>query len=174
MFSPPLSVKTDVAPSINCCCRPRNCSSESEIQQMALQFWNGRYGGSNQLFMKNGYDHHEHQDIYTYNLSVPQRFTLDVPNQSRPYPYPSWSDVKKKSLHSTFILPLKRPIAIMPVRSFRGPHIWLTFVFTCSKLDVIPLDLAWLLYHVNDNDQESQIWDAHPESVPDQEDCFSF
>ena len=36
------SVKTDVAPSINCCCRPQNCSSESEIQQMALQFWNGR------------------------------------------------------------------------------------------------------------------------------------
>ena len=29
--------------------------------------------------MKNVYDHHEHQDIYTYNLSVPKRFTLDVP-----------------------------------------------------------------------------------------------
>ena len=35
--------------------------------------------------MKNGYDHHKHQDIYTYNLSVPKRFTLDVPNQSLPY-----------------------------------------------------------------------------------------
>ena len=35
--------------------------------------------------MKNGYDHHVHQDIYTYNLSVPKRFTLDVPNQSPPY-----------------------------------------------------------------------------------------
>ena len=34
--------------------------------------------------MKNGYDHHVHQDIYTYNLSVPKRFTLDVPNQSPP------------------------------------------------------------------------------------------
>ena len=34
--------------------------------------------------MKNGYDHHEHQYIYTYNLSVPKRFTLDVPNQSPP------------------------------------------------------------------------------------------
>ena len=31
-------VKTDVAPSINCSYRPQNCSSESEIQQMALQF----------------------------------------------------------------------------------------------------------------------------------------
>ena len=51
---------------------------------MALQFWKGPYGGSNQLFMKNGYDHHDHQDIYTYNLSVPERFTLDVPNQSPP------------------------------------------------------------------------------------------
>ena len=51
---------------------------------MALQFWKGPYGGSNQLFMKNGYGHHDHQDIYTYNLSVPQRFTLDVPNQSPP------------------------------------------------------------------------------------------
>ena len=69
---------------INRCFRPQNCSSESEIQQMALQFWNGPYGGSNQLFMKNGYDHHDHQDIYTYNLSVPERFTLDVPNQSPP------------------------------------------------------------------------------------------
>ena len=76
LFWPQQSVKTDVAPSINCCCRPQNCSSESEIQQMALQFWKGPYGGSNQLFMKNGYDHHEHQDIYTYNLSVPRRFTL--------------------------------------------------------------------------------------------------
>ena len=37
-FSPPFSAKTDVAPSINRCCRPQNCSSESEIQQMALQF----------------------------------------------------------------------------------------------------------------------------------------
>ena len=36
--------------------------------------------------MKNGYDHHDHQDIYTYNLSVPKRFTLDVPNQSPPLP----------------------------------------------------------------------------------------
>ena len=35
--------------------------------------------------MKNGYDHHYHQVIYTYNLSVPKRFTLDVPNQSPPY-----------------------------------------------------------------------------------------
>ena len=34
--------------------------------------------------MKNSYDHHDHQDIYTYNLSVPKRFTLDVPNQSPP------------------------------------------------------------------------------------------
>ena len=34
--------------------------------------------------MKNGYDHHDHQDIYNYNLSVPERFTLDVPNQSPP------------------------------------------------------------------------------------------
>ena len=73
-----------VVPSINCSYRPQNCSSESEIQQMALQFWKGPYGGSNQLFMKNGYDHHDHQDIYTYNLSVPERFTLDVPNQSPP------------------------------------------------------------------------------------------
>ena len=32
--------------------------------------------------MKNDYDHHNHQCIYTYNLSVPKRFTLDVPNQS--------------------------------------------------------------------------------------------
>ena len=40
---------------------------------------------SNQLFMKNGYDHHDHQDIYTYDLSVPKSFTLDVPNQSPPY-----------------------------------------------------------------------------------------
>ena len=80
-----LRSKQMVAPSINCSYRPQNCSSESEIQQMALQFWNGPYGGSNQLFMKNGYDHHEHQDIYTYNLSVPERFTLDVPNQSPPY-----------------------------------------------------------------------------------------
>ena len=79
-----IEVKTDVAPSINRCCRPQNCSSESEIQQMALQFWKGPYGGSNQLFMKNGYDHHDHQVIYTYNLSVPKRFTLDVPNQSPP------------------------------------------------------------------------------------------
>ena len=67
-----LAVKTDVAPSINPCCRPQNCSSDSEIQQMALQFWKGLYGGSNQLFMKTGYDHHEGQDIYTYNLSVPK------------------------------------------------------------------------------------------------------
>ena len=29
-------------------------------------------------------DHHKHQDIYTYNLSVPKKFTLDVPNQSPP------------------------------------------------------------------------------------------
>ena len=36
-----MEVKTDVAPSINRWCRPQNCSSESEIQQMALQFWNG-------------------------------------------------------------------------------------------------------------------------------------
>ena len=79
-----MEVKTDVAPSINRWCRPQNCSSESEIQQMALQFWNGRYGGSNQLFMKNGYDHHDHQDIYTYNLAVPKRFTLDVPAKSPP------------------------------------------------------------------------------------------
>ena len=78
LFWPQQSVKTDVAPSINRCCRPQNCSSESEIQQMALQFWNGPYGGSNQLFMKNGYDHHDHQDIYTYNLSGPKTFTLDV------------------------------------------------------------------------------------------------
>ena len=35
--------------------------------------------------MKNGYDHHDHQEIYTYNLSGPKRFTLDVPNQSPPY-----------------------------------------------------------------------------------------
>ena len=62
----------------------RHCSSESEIQQMALRFWNSHYGGPNQLFMKNGYDHHDHQDIYTYNLSGPKRFTLDVPNQSLP------------------------------------------------------------------------------------------
>ena len=34
--------------------------------------------------MKNGYDHH--QDIYTYNLSVPKKFILDVLNQSPPYP----------------------------------------------------------------------------------------
>ena len=34
--------------------------------------------------MENGYDHHDHQDIFTYNLSVPKRFTLDVPNQSPP------------------------------------------------------------------------------------------
>ena len=27
-------------------------------------------------------DHHDHQDFYTYNLSGPKRFTLDVPNQS--------------------------------------------------------------------------------------------
>ena len=66
------------------CCRPRNCSSECEIQQMALQFWSGRYGGSNQLFMKNGYDHHEHHDIYTYNLSIPMRFTLNIPAKSPP------------------------------------------------------------------------------------------
>ena len=63
LFWPQQSVKTDVAPSINCSYRPQNCSSESELQQMALQFWNGRWGGSNQLFLKNGYDHHEHQDI---------------------------------------------------------------------------------------------------------------
>ena len=31
-------VKTVVAPSINRCCRPQNCSSKSEIQQLALQF----------------------------------------------------------------------------------------------------------------------------------------
>ena len=42
-------------------------------------------GGTNQFFMKNGYDHDDHQDIYTYNLSGPKRFTLDVPNQSPPY-----------------------------------------------------------------------------------------
>ena len=35
--------------------------------------------------MKNSYDHHDHQGIYTYNLSVPKRFTLDIPNQSPPY-----------------------------------------------------------------------------------------
>ena len=35
--------------------------------------------------MKNGYDHLNHLDIYTYNLSVPKRVTLDVPNQSPPY-----------------------------------------------------------------------------------------
>ena len=35
--------------------------------------------------MKNGYDHHDHQGIYTYNLSVPKRFTLDVPAKSPPY-----------------------------------------------------------------------------------------
>ena len=34
--------------------------------------------------MKNGYDHHDHQGIYTYNLSVPKRFTLDVPIKSPP------------------------------------------------------------------------------------------
>ena len=79
-----MEVKTDVAPSVNHCCFPQNCSSESEIQQMALQFWKGPYGGSNQLSMKNGYDHHDHQDIYTYNLSVPKRFTLDVPIKSPP------------------------------------------------------------------------------------------
>ena len=35
--------------------------------------------------MKNGYDHHDHQGTYTYNLSVPKMFILDVPNQSPPY-----------------------------------------------------------------------------------------
>ena len=35
--------------------------------------------------MKNGYDHHDHKGICTYNLSVPKRFILDVPNQSPPY-----------------------------------------------------------------------------------------
>ena len=35
--------------------------------------------------MKNGYDHDDHQGIYTYNLSVPKRLILDVPNQSPPY-----------------------------------------------------------------------------------------
>ena len=34
--------------------------------------------------MKNGYDHHDHQDIYTYNLSGPKRFILDLPIQSPP------------------------------------------------------------------------------------------
>ena len=34
--------------------------------------------------MKNGYDHRNHQNIYTYNLSVPKRFTLDVPAKSPP------------------------------------------------------------------------------------------
>ena len=37
--------------------------------------------------MKNGYDHHNHQDIYTYNLIGPKRFTLDVSNQSPPPTY---------------------------------------------------------------------------------------
>ena len=49
---PPFSVKTEVAPSVNRCCRPQNCSSESGIQQMALQFWKDPYGGSNQLSME--------------------------------------------------------------------------------------------------------------------------
>ena len=84
LFLLKMEVKTDVAPSINHCCRPQNCSSESEIQQMALRFWKGPYGGSNQLSVKTGYDHHDHQDIKTYNLSVPKRLTLDVPNQSPP------------------------------------------------------------------------------------------
>ena len=35
--------------------------------------------------MNNGYDHHDHQDIYTYNLSDPKRFTIDVPAKSPPY-----------------------------------------------------------------------------------------
>ena len=35
--------------------------------------------------MKNGYDHHEHHDIYTYNLSVSKKSTLDVPAKSPPY-----------------------------------------------------------------------------------------
>ena len=32
--------------------------------------------------MKNSCDHHDQQDINTYNLSGSKRFTLDVPNQS--------------------------------------------------------------------------------------------
>ena len=34
--------------------------------------------------MKNVYDHHDHQDIYTYNLTGPKRFTLGVPFNSPP------------------------------------------------------------------------------------------
>ena len=49
-----------------------------------FNFERARTGGQIIFFMKNGYDHHDHQDIYTYNLSVPKRFTLDVPNQSPP------------------------------------------------------------------------------------------
>ena len=61
-----------------------NIPEDKCSESYASIFSNFSYGGSNQLFMKNGYDHHDHQDIYTYNLSGPKRLTLDVPNQSPP------------------------------------------------------------------------------------------
>ena len=56
------------------------------VQRVRSNIWHFKfemptYGGSNQLFMKNRSDYHDHQDIYIYNPSGPKRFTLDVPNQ---------------------------------------------------------------------------------------------
>ena len=58
---------------------------ETVVQRVRSNRWrfNFEMAGTNQLFMKSGYDHHH--DIYTYNLTGPKRFTLDVPINSPPY-----------------------------------------------------------------------------------------
>ena len=61
-------------------------TSIAVVQRVRSNIWHFKfemptYGGSNQLFMKNRSDYHDHQDIYIYNPSCPKRFTLDVPNQ---------------------------------------------------------------------------------------------
>ena len=52
--------------------------------------------------MKDGYDHHDHQDIYTNNLSVLKRLTLDVPNQSPPFSLSCYVVLQSGCIHVDF------------------------------------------------------------------------
>ena len=63
---------------------PLSCAWTLDSQHQSEQWsqWTSTFLSLTELFMENGYDHHDHQDRYTYNLSGPKRFTLDVPNQS--------------------------------------------------------------------------------------------
>ena len=63
---------------------------ETVVQRVRSNRWRfnferARTGGQINFLGKNGHNHHQHQDIYTYNLSVPKGFTLEVPNKSPPY-----------------------------------------------------------------------------------------